>query len=391
MILSAQAKKLYADTFGNEDGISIFYSHGRLELLGNHTDHQGGTCLVAGCDLGITAAVRPNPDGAIRVISEGYAPFLFHLDELALKKGETGTTISLFKGVIARMKHLGYKAGGFTAALRSDLPAGSGLSSSAALEALIAEIEDVLYNDGKIEPLTKARIGQWAENYYFGKPCGLLDQIGVCFGGVAYVDFGKEDVFVEPFAYGLRTVHVLDNTGGTHANLTDAYASIPADMCLVAREMFGVERLSQASERDFLARVGDPRYASVSPKAKLRAQHYFDEVKRVEDARKALQRSDAPSFLEDVRRSQFSSQQFLGNTMVPGCYEHSPQQAVDIANQIIGQGAARIMGGGFAGSIICFVYPEDLPAFTAAMARYYGADNVRALSIVDGGAKQVEA
>ncbi|MBQ7243290.1 MAG: hypothetical protein IJS52_03705 [Bacilli bacterium] len=388
MILADKSRKLYKETFGSE-GTRIFYSHGRLELIGNHTDHQGGACLVSGVNLGITAAVSTNKDGAVRFVSEGYAPFMFHTDELQKKKGELGTTLALCKGVLFKMKEMGYKVGGFTCALVSDLPSGSGLSSSAAVEALICEIVDVLYNKGKMSPMDKAVVSQFAEREYFGKPCGLLDQIGVCYGGVVYVNFNQEGkTYVEPLPYKLTLVPVLVNTGGSHAGLTHLYASIPEDMFSVARNLLGVEKLSDCTMREFLERVCVP-CDGVSERAKLRAQHYYDECRRVEDCRKALKEGDSSTFLQSIRMSQESSKGLLGNTMVPGQYQKSPQQAVDIANTIIGKGACRIMGGGFAGSILCFVYPDDLKGFVAGMSKYYGKDAVTPLQIEEGGAKEV--
>lgn len=389
MILANEAKKLYQEKFGREK-TRVFFSHGRLEILGNHTDHQGGVCIVAGTDLGITAAVRKNDDGCVRVASEGYAPFMFYLDELKLKKGEVGTTISLFKGVMSKMKELGYRIGGFSCALKSDLPAGSGLSSSAAVEALICKIVDCLFNEGKMGPMEMAKVSQYAENVFFGKPCGLLDQIGVCYGGLDYINFGDEkNVVVEPLDYKLTLRPVLVNTGGTHANLTHLYASIPEDMHSVAVNLLGVEKLSESNIREFFARVSVPCLA-VSERAKLRAQHYFDECLRVEEAKKAIKDNDGAKFIQDIRLSQESSRSLLCNTFVAGQYEHSPQQGVDVANQIIGHGGARIMGGGFAGSIICFVYPEDLDEFVGYMAKYYGKENVLPLSFAKGGPREVE-
>ena len=389
MILAEKSRKLYKDQYGHGK-TRIFYSHGRLELIGNHTDHQGGVCLVSGVNLGITAAVCPNDDGAVRVVSEGYSPFLFHTDELQKKPREVGTTLALFKGVLFKMKELGYKIGGFSCALCSDLPSGSGLSSSAAVEALICEIVDVLYNKGSISAYDKAVISQFAEREYFGKPCGLLDQIGVCYGGVVYVDFNYEGgTKVERIPYDLTLVPVLVNTGGSHAGLTDLYASIPNDMFSVAHNLLGVQKLSDSTMEEFMRRVSVP-CEGCSERAKLRAQHYYDECARVKEAVKALKEKDSVTFLQDIRMSQESSRSLLGNTMVPGRYEQSPQQAVDTANQIIGHGAARIMGGGFAGSILCFLYPDDVNEFVANMSKYYGKNAVLPLSIEEGGAKEIE-
>ena len=389
MVLADEARKLYKDSFGGGK-TRVFYSHGRLELIGNHTDHQGGLCLVAGVDLGITAAVQPNKDGAIRIVSDGFSPFLFHLDELKLKRGERGTTIAIVKGVLSKMKALGYKLGGFSAALKSDLIAGAGLSSSAAVEALFVKIVDALYNKDDIDPLEAAKIGQYAENEFFGKPCGLLDQIGVCFGGVQYLDFAdEEDVQIEPLDYKMVLRPVLINTGSSHANLTGHYAAIPADMKSVAVNLLGVEKLSQSSREEFMKAACKPNLA-VSERAKLRAQHYYDECERVKEAKKAILENDTATFIQDIRLSQESSHALLANTMVAGNYHHSPQEAVDVANRIIGHGGARIMGGGFAGGIICFVYPADEKEFVQNMARYYGEENVKSVSFLPGGAREVK-
>ena len=386
MQLIKEAKKLYRQEFGRGD-LRYFFSHGRLEILGNHTDHQGGVCIVGGVDLGITAAVCPNKDGAIRVVSEGFAPFMFHLDELALKKGEAGTTISIFKGVLHYLKKYGYEIGGFSCALKSDLPHGSGLSSSAALETLVCEIQSALYNKGKVKDFDAAKISQKAGNDFFGKPCGLLDQVGTQYGGLRYLDFSG-DIKIERIPYDLTLKVVVINPGSSHADLTDAYASIPADMTSVAKNLLGVERLCESDAKTYSEAVVRPCQA-VSERAKLRAQHYYDECKRVEDAKKALLEKDPETFLQCIRLSQNSSNAFLANTFLPGRYEKSPQEAVDVANKFIGHGACRIMGGGFAGSIICFLYPTELDAFLQGVESVYGKENVHLVNFVNGGPTEV--
>ena len=389
MILAEEARSLYKEEFG-KGKTRLFFAHGRVEVLGNHTDHQGGVCLVGGVDIGLTAAVAPNKDGAIRIVSKGYAPFLFHLDELKLKKKDLGTTIAITKGILTRLRELGYEIGGFSAAICSDLPAGSGLSSSAAVEALLCEIINVLYNDSKIDALTMAKVGQYAENHFFGKPCGLLDQIGVCYGGLHFLDFkDPENIVITPVKYNLPLHMVLVNTGGSHAGLTEYYASIPADMFSVAHNLLDVEKLGDSDMKTFMNAVCKP-CQGVTDRAKVRAQHFFDECKRVNDAKKAVEEHDCDTFLQSIRLSQLSSQAMLCNTFAPGHYEGSPQQAVDIANGIIGHGACRIVGGGFAGSIICFVYPDDEAEFKKNMATYYGKKNVISLHFDEGGAKEIK-
>ena len=388
MIDITGANALYLSSFPKAK-TSYFYSHGRLEILGNHTDHNHGLCLVAGVDLGITACVAPRDDGIVSIISQGYRPFLFPVSDLSPSPRDRSSTRGLTRGVLAGMRKLGFKVGGFSAALVSDIPAGSGVSSSACFESLIAHIEDVLYNGKILSPLAMAKIGQFAENEYFGKPCGLLDQIGTSFGGMCYLDFGGLDgVLVEQVPFSFPLDITLVNTPSSHAGLNDLYASIPADMKAVARNVFGKETLRDVKKADFARGICLPS-VGVSERAKLRAQHFFDENDRVKDALASLRSGNVVSFLEDVRRSEASSEALLANTMVPGRYENSPQEAVDRANKILKNGACRIMGGGFAGSIIVFTPASETSALREKMGEKYGAKNVIPATIVDGGPRLV--
>lgn len=370
----------------------LFQAHGRLEIIGNHTDHNHGLCLVGGVDMGTLAAVRKTEDGVIRVISKGYRPAevdLLH-EDLAPKASEHSSSQGLIRGVASKMKELGYKIGGFEAYLDSDIFKGAGVSSSACFESLIAGILDSLYNDGHMDPMEMAKIGQYAENVYFGKPCGLLDQIGSCLGGLNYVDFLDLDKpGVEPLEWKLPLHAVLVNSGGSHAGLTGEYASIGDDMKSVAKNLFGKEYLRQVSRADFFARIGMPN-SSVSELAKMRATHFFEENVRVQAAAKAIRESSPDDFLEQIRQSGYSSTAMLQNTMVPLHYPFSPQEAIDRLTPYLGAGAMRIMGGGFAGSCIAFLYPRDLPGFLQMAKKYYGESGVRVVSLVSGGPKFVE-
>lgn len=384
----SEAKDLYREEFGSEKTIGYF-SHGRLELLGNHTDHNGGLCLVSAASIGITAAVAENRDGRVRVASKGFKHFSFYLDEAKARASEVGSSVALTRGVISTLKECGYKVGGFSAALVSDILPGAGVSSSAAYSLLVAQIENDLYNGGKIDALTLARVARVAENEYFGKPSGMLDQIGCGYGGVNFLDFSTPIPSIEPISWGLGLDIVLINTGSSHENLTPYYASIRNDMQTVAKTLFGAERLCEATRHDFMARIGS--YApSLSEVAKLRAQHFYDENERVLNARKAILEHDEFTFLEQVKSSELSMEAYLHNTMVPGKYDHSPQQCVDLARKFIGKGACRAMGGGFGGSVICFLFKQDTASFIKAMASYYGKENVIKLSIPQEGPKQIE-
>lgn len=383
-----EAESLFYREFGRLSR-EVYFSHGRLEIIGNHTDHNHGLCLVAGSSLGITACVAGNDIGVAKVASEGFPSYEVHLDDLSKKSSEEGTSLSLTKGVLFALKRMGYKIGGFFAAMSSDIPSGSGVSSSACFEAMIAEIISSLYNDGKIPPSEMAFACQYAEVTYFGKPCGLLDQIGACYGGVDYLDFkDPTEPIVEPLKFDLPLSLVLVNPGSSHDGLTSYYASIPADMKEVAGKLFGKKVLRDVDPEEFHQKIGQPS-VGVSERAKLRALHFFDENRRVLDAREALLRSDMASFLNAIRLSGESSRTLLQNTMVPGQYRESPQEAIDVAKKYIGDGAVRVMGGGFAGSILCFVLKSQTPSFLAGMRSVYGEKAVIEESITFGGPRKI--
>jgi len=382
--MKGNTRELFTKTFGA--GLSEkVYSHGRLEIIGNHTDHNHGLCLVAGASMGIEAEVAKNDYGVIKIISEGYPSFSFKIDELEKNPKEAGTSLAITRGIAFKLKEAGYQIGGFYAALTSDIFPGAGVSSSACYESLIVSIFSHLYNQDKVTPLEEAKIGQFAEREYFGKPCGLLDQVGTSFGGIDYLDFeSTANPIVENLKWDLPLQIVLVNTGGSHANLTPLYASIPSDMFLVAKRIFGKDYLREVDPADFERWITSPN-ESVPVLARLRAQHFFDENRRVLDARKALLEHDVDTFLNCIRFSSFSSKTMLQNTIANGDYEHSPQKALDIAERFLGGGAARIMGGGFAGSIICFLYPDKVNDFIFNMGQVYGANNVVKVSVIAGG------
>lgn len=384
MIQKEKAMALFSQTFGEGKPFCVF-SHGRLEIVGNHTDHNHGLCLVGSCDLGITAAVEPRLDGIVCIKSEGFKVFSFSIHDLTHSKKEEGTSLGIVKGILFRMKELGFAIQGFNAALSSDIVSGSGVSSSACFESLIVKIEDHLCNNDSVPPLTMAKIGQFAENVYFGKPSGLLDQVGTSYGGVAFLDFGDMDnVIVDPMKFDLPLDVTLVQTPSSHANLTPLYASIPSDMKSVARIVFGKEVLRDVDARQFAQKIAQP-CEGVSERAKLRAQHFFDENARVLTAKEAILHHQTEAFLDAIRGSEASSETLLANTMPPGIYQNSPQQAIDYAKTAIQGGACRIMGGGFAGSILCFTLKEQTPAFRDHMEKGYGASNVHPVTILPTG------
>lgn len=367
-----------------------YFAHGRIEILGNHTDHNHGLALVGGSSLGITCACCPNDLGLVRLASFGFRPFEIHLDALEAKEEEKGSPLSLTKGVLFALKKLGYNIGGFFATCYSDIPSGSGVSSSACFESLIAEIVNDLYNGGNIPQKEMAFACQYAEVVYFGKPCGLLDQIGSVYGGVNYVDFKNvDDPIVEPLPFPFPLKPVLILTPSSHDGLTPLYASISEDMKSVAKNVFGKECLREVDPQEFQQRLAAPT-VGVSERAKLRATHFFDENRRVLDARRALLEQDEATFLRSVELSGESSRALLANTMVPGKYKDSPQEAVDIARRFLPDGKCRIMGGGFAGSILAFPLPKEMDGFLSSMRTIYGENNVIEDCFLEGGAKRID-
>ena len=389
MIEIKESKKAFKEAF-KTGANRFFFSPGRVEIIGNHTDHNLGQAIAACLDRGITAAVKKNNDDCIQITSVGYRPFTFYTDELEYDESEKGSTLALAKGVLRAMKDRGFKIGGFQAALMSDIQPGSGLSSSASIECLIAKIEDDLYNGGKMEPGVMAEICRYAENTYFGKPCGLLDQSAIAFGGINLLDFSSgSGVKCTPLKYEMQLRCVLVNTGSSHQGLDHLYAAIPQAMRHVATNLLGVNYLGQATAEQFMRSVSVPNL-SVAEGAKLMAQHFYDECERVKAVQKALEINDTFTFLQKIRESQVSMAGFLHNTMIPGQYTHSPQQAVDLADKFAGKGAARMSGGGFAGSVLCYVYNSDIGKFIRALGSYYGIENVYEIKFLDHGPKEIK-
>lgn len=375
--------------FGGQPAGCLF-SPGRLEILGNHTDHNHGSCLVAGCSLGIRAAYDKGE--RVTIVSEGYGKIEFSLSDLSPKESEKGSTIALSKGVLRGLADKGYRIGGFKAFLCSDIFPGAGVSSSAAYELFVAEVINLLYNDGKIPCLEKAKVGQFAENVYFGKASGLLDQCGSSFGGVQYLDFHNPDDFrVTPMAFPKWLPHiVLVNPGSSHAGLSDLYSDMPRDMWLVAEKVF---------QKKYLGEVEDPAKAllllskpikDLPERARLRAIHFFTEDARVAAAKEVFARGDLEGFLALERATEKSQEEYLQNVMIPGHYEGSPLEAVRRAEAIIPEGACRVMGGGLVGSIICFVSEKKRESFIKKMSSYYGPKAVVEVSIPPHGAGRID-
>ncbi|MFW6337714.1 MAG: galactokinase [Alkalispirochaetaceae bacterium] len=349
---------------------------GRSELGGNHTDHNLG-CVVAGSiELDALAAVVPTGDNRVRLRSEGFdALFDVDLSKAEPQSGESGTQ-ALIRGVAARFEELGHQIGGFAAYLESRVLPGSGMSSSAAIEVLLGTILSQLYNDAAIGPIELAKIGQYAENNYMGKPCGLMDQIACAHGGVVGIDFERADdpevtgMEVDLLSRGYRLAIV--DTGGSHAELTDAYAAVPREMRAVAR-VFGKEYLRGVTEEEIIERGPDLR-ESVGDRALLRALHFVSENRRAQEQREALAAGDLERFLTLARESGLSSWRFLQNCVSPGDPADQPlATGLAVAETILrGRGVARVHGGGFAGTMQVFLPTQMEESFVEQMERLFG-------------------
>ncbi|MGI6239732.1 MAG: galactokinase [Christensenellales bacterium] len=362
---------------------------GRTEVIGNHTDHNRGRVLAAAVDLDTVAAVARRSDMRVELYSEGYArPFRVSLHALHPMAGERETTLALIRGVAARMKELGYEIGGFSAVVSSTVLKGSGLSSSAAFEVLIVSILDALYNNWTVDPQTSAKISQYAENVFFGKPCGLMDQMASAVGGLVGIDFGPDEPAVEVIAYdfGKQGYDVcVVSAGGEHGNLTADYAAIPAEMKAVAGAM-GREYLAGLSAQEILDAA--PRLKNKVPdRAILRALHFADENVRVKDAIDALRSGDMGAFFHAIIESGESSWKLLQNLYVAQSSNQEMCLALEMSRRMLdGRGAWRIHGGGFAGTILAFVPRDGTGEYKRAMEAVFGTGAVKTLSIRPEGA-----
>jgi len=381
----------YIDTFRDKEqdkDIHIFSTPGRTEVGGNHTDHNHGHVLAAGINLDSIAVACPSSDGIVTVYSEGYPePFIVDLNELGVKEGEKETTQALIRGIAARLNELGYKIGGFNAYISSDVLPGSGLSSSASIEVLLATIFSHLYNEGKIDAQLLAMIGQYAENVYFGKPSGLMDQMACAVGGFVAIDFkepGKPIVKKVDFDFAGQGYKLLVvNTGGNHADLTEDYASVPMEMKAVAKTL-GAEVCRELSMEQVIANIPMLR-EKVNDRAILRAMHFLAEDNRVVEQVKALEQNDFQRFLDLVTNSGNSSWKWLQNCFTT----HNPgEQGITLALAVTenflaskGKGACRVHGGGFAGTIQVFMPLEYVDEYISLIEEIFGNKAVTPLSI----------
>ncbi len=349
----------FVNLYGQRDNVRLFSAPGRTEIGGNHTDHQHGLVLAGSVNLDVIAIVSANCDGVVRIKSKGYRMDEVDTTDLDKKENEIGRACSLIRGVLAAFKNNGYNIGGFDAYTTSNVLKGSGLSSSAAFEVLVSNIVNGLFNDASVDAISIAKYSQFAEREYFGKPCGLLDQMASSVGGFTYADFNDpQNPIVEKISLDLNqsghTLCVVD-TGGNHANLTDDYADITLE-CKAVSNALGVEFLRDVTEKDFYHNIAEIR-KKCGDRAVLRAIHVFCENKRVITQKSALKRGDFNTFFACVKRSGESSYDLLQNVYSP---KNPKEQAISLALAVTkqflnGRGACRVHGGGFAGTIQCYI------------------------------------
>ncbi|MGI6116349.1 galactokinase [Luoshenia tenuis] len=376
--------------------IRLFSASGRTEVSGNHTDHNHGLVLAAGVTVDTLAVVSPRMDHIINVVSEGFPEaFEISLDALEVDEKAFGTTQAILRGIARNLCDQGFTLGGFDATVASSVPVGSGLSSSAAFEVLIVEIMNQLFCDGKIDGIARAQIGQYAENVYFGKPSGLMDQMACSLASMSLIDFeDPQKPKVERIAYDLEKAGyalVVVATGGDHADLTDAYAAIPQDMKAAANFM-GKDFLRQVAVADFMAAIPQMR-EKIGERPILRALHFFDENARVLRQAQALRKGDVQTFLSLVIASGQSSWRLLQNCVVPGRLEQGLPLALALSERYLRPvgGAWRVHGGGFAGTIQAFVPLDEVEGYIAAMSEVFGPHSCTRLGVRNLGAMELKA
>jgi galactokinase len=392
--------KRYADLlnrftaeFGSRD-CEFYTSPGRTEIGGNHTDHNYGRVLAGAVNLDNVCIAAKNNTSTIRILSEGYPRFDVDLSSLKPEKSEKYSSAALVRGICSRFKELGHSIDGFDACIDGGVPKGSGLSSSASFEVLIGAILSQMFNNGKVDPIENAIIGQYSENNYFGKPCGLMDQTACAMGGLITIDFKDpskpvvKKVNFDFVATGFSLV--ITDTGGNHADLNEEYASLPIDMKAVASEL-GAKVLRQVSLEQVIDIIPEIRQ-KVGDRAILRAIHFQGDNQRVVDQVAALERNDFKAFLGMVIDSGFSSYMYNQNIYpVNNVKEQGVSLALALSDMVLkGEGAWRVHGGGFAGTIQAFVPQKLLNKYVTSLEHVYGKGSCHILFIRHQGAGRVD-
>lgn len=373
-------KELY-----REEEIEIYSAPGRSEVCGNHTDHQNGHVLATSVNLDAIAIVTGTDDMTIHLVSDDMPEEIIDISDIERNADEEGTTKALIKGVVAGIEDYGYKIGGFKAYITSDVLMGAGMSSSAAFESLIGTILSGLYNHMKISSVDIAKIGQYAENVFFGKPCGLMDQMACAVGGLIYIDFlDKANPVIKQvpcdFEANQYSLCIVD-TKGSHADLTDDYAAIPEEMRQVAK-FFGKELLTEITPSEFFSNIALLR-GHISDRAVLRAMHFYTEQARVDEGVKALEANDFGRFLDVIRRSGDSSSKLLQNIYsTKDVHTQNVMVALGASEYFLGdEGVCRVHGGGFAGTIQAFVKNAAVDGYKNSIESIFGEGTCHVLKV----------
>lgn len=375
----------FAERFADKEEIALYSAPGRSEVCGNHTDHQNGMVLATSINLDAIAVVAPTDNMQVVLFSDERSVEKVDLTDLTPKEDEQGTTAALIRGVAAGFLKQGFLIGGFAAYVTSDVLVGAGMSSSAAFESLLGTIFSGLYNEKKVSSVDIAKIGQYAENVYFGKPCGLMDQMACSVGGMVHIDFKEvANPYVEAVESDFEAAGIslcIVDTKGSHADLTPDYAAVPAEMKAVA-QAFGKEHLREVEESLFYEKL--PQLTKeVSGRAILRAIHFYSEEHRVENAVKALKEKDYAAFLQVIKQSGDSSTKNLQNIYSPKQIDSQNMSvALAITEQYIKDlGVCRVHGGGFAGTIQVFLKTEATDGYRNMIERIYGEGSCHILKV----------
>ena len=389
----AELCSFYEDTLGEGENIRFFSAPGRTEVCGNHTDHNNGKVLAASINLDAIAVVSKNDDNIIRVKSKGHKMNVVDLNDLVPNEANFGSSTTLVQGVAATIKNLGYTVAGFDACTASDVMGGSGLSSSAAFEVLLGSVLSYMFNDGKISPVEIAKVAQYSENVFFGKPCGLLDQMASSVGTFVTIDFKsvKDPVIKKidfDFSKSGHSLCIVD-THGNHSDLTDDYAAVRTEMESVAQAL-GKNVLREVSYEEFFAALPELT-GRVNDRAILRAIHFFNENKRVEKAVECLENNDFEGFKQVIIDSGRSSFMLNQNVYTPkNPTEQKLSLALAISKELLdGKGAWRVHGGGFAGTIQAFVPNDMLDTYKKTIEGVFGEGSCHVLIIRPVGGTQV--
>lgn len=354
------------------------FTPGRTELSGNHTDHQRGRILAAAVDMGLYAVCSENGGSNINIHSDGFTPIslkTFHMD---VRPEEFGTPIALVRGMVAGFTDLGLNVGGFDAEITSTLPSGSGLSSSAAFSVLVGKILSELFNGGTVEPIVIARVAQEAENRYFGKPCGLMDQLTCALGHTIYVDFKTNEIErIDADFEKMGLTLCLTNTGGSHAGLDSTYARISADMIYVAN-LFSKGTLGDVDPEAFRSKGW-----SVTDRPVRRAMHFFDENDRVPQMRDALKSGNGAEYMRLMNASGRSSEVLLNNIVTSATGDTKLAQGLEKSQKLLeGVGAWRVHGGGFAGCVQALMPTDFFPFYKDAMEADFGQGSCNKIKLL---------